>query len=169
MQLILRARPQVAGADSETVSSDEQQERFLHQFLLRLRDQPVLANALFVIVVERNYGGAVLASRIFAACAAVPPCAAMTQDTDKKLRRVGVITTSEVKERMRVCLATMLRCDSVHYAEPFVSRALDARDQLTQQLRGYRFEVGGRAAPLKPPCPWTCCGVLLWCSLVVFP
>ena len=54
---------------------------------------------------------------------------------------VGVPINNEIKERMRVTLATMLRSDTVHLSTPFISRSMDGRGDLVTQLRGYSFYV----------------------------
>lgn len=55
------------------------QERFLHQHLSKIRDLPGLANSHIILIVESNYGGAVLASRIANVCSIFNPLSAMTQ------------------------------------------------------------------------------------------
>jgi hypothetical protein len=65
----------------------------------------------------------------------------MTQDTNPKLRRTGVVTTAPVKERFRVELARLLRCDAIHFADPFVSTNPDARGAVVDQLSKYRLIV----------------------------
>jgi hypothetical protein len=131
----------VVGADALAVANDEEQERFLHQHLSRVRDVPALCNGHIILVVERNFGGAVLASRIANICAPFQPLSAMTQDTNKSLRRCGVVTTGPVKERMRVELQRLLRSNAVRFSEPFVSMRTDTVDSLCTQLREYHFEV----------------------------
>jgi hypothetical protein len=63
------------------VSSDEEMERFLHGHLGRVRDIAPLQNSRLILIVERNYGGGVLASRIANACAPYAPVGVMTQDS----------------------------------------------------------------------------------------
>lgn len=140
-------------ADAETVATDEQQERFLVGCMVSLRAEPTLSRALFAIVSERNFGGGIGASRVCHVCMdACRPAAAFTQDTARRPadRKYGVVTTHENKEQMRLALATLLRVRSVHFSEPFVSRLPDAREKLTTQLRGYRFEVKETKNSLRP-------------------
>lgn len=131
----------MVGADHDTVPTDERMALFLRTFLSAIRAQPALALSTLIVIVERNFGGSALASVIVSMCASFAPLATLTQDPTPRLMRAGVVTTHDVKERMRVSLATMLRARSVHYSHPFVSTRPDARDALTQQLRGYRYLV----------------------------
>lgn len=97
------------------------QERFLRGFMTRLRDVAVFINARIVLVVERNFGGAVLSSRVAGVCASFEPICAMSQDPSTRLRRIGIVLDEEVKEKMRNSLAVMLRANVVHLSTPFVS------------------------------------------------
>lgn len=141
----------MAGADFEMVVTDEQQERFFHGFILSLRSNPLLGSSRFIVAVERNYGGLPLSSRISQICvSASSPSASLSEDSRKKDRFYGVTMTKDVKERMRISLATLLRLKAVHYAEPFVSRSRDMRDKITTQLRGYRYDVKESGNPNAP-------------------
>lgn len=131
----------LVGADAFAVSNDEDQEKALHLHMSRLRDVPTLAASRIILVIERNYGGGVLASRIAALCAPFGQVAAMTQDTNPKLMRVGVVTTHQVKERMRIEFARLLRCDALRFSTPFVSASADGPQKLCEQLRNYRMEM----------------------------
>jgi len=142
----------IAGADALVVQSDLEQERFIHGFLDKVRDCMTLQKSHLIIIVERNYGGAPLSSRIAAVCAPYQPCSAMSQDTTAKSKRTGVVTTDEVKERMRITLSTMMRSDTVHLAIPFLGRRPEARDELITQLRGYAYVIkeSKSSDPSKP-------------------
>jgi hypothetical protein len=144
----------IAGADGECVSSDEMQERFMHGFLDKIRSCQVFLNSHIIVIIENNFGGPVMASRIANICKPYHPCSAMVQSMRLKDGRnpVGVPCTHDIKERMRVTLATMLRSDTVHLSEPFVSRNIDARGELVTQLRGYNFYVKQmtKEDPTKP-------------------
>lgn len=143
----------IAGADAQVVQSDLEQERFVHGFLDKVRGCTPLRNSHIVVIVERNFGGAPLSSRIAGICAPYKPCSAMSQDSNVKTKRVGVVTTEEVKERMRITLSTMMRSDTVHLATPFLGRRQEARDELITQLRGYNYVIkeSRSADPSKPP------------------
>lgn len=121
--------------------------------MARLRDVVVLSNARIVVVVERNYGGSVLSSRVAGICARFEPICAMTQDTSARLRRIGVMLDEEIKEKMRNSLAIMLRANVIHLSTPFVS-SLDgdvARNEVVGQLRNYRFEdVAPKKGSFRP-------------------
>ena len=82
---------------NSTSRGAQELERFLHGHLDRVRDVRPLANSRIVLIIERNYGGAVLASRIANACAPYAPVAVMTQDGRGKLRRAGVVTTHQAR------------------------------------------------------------------------
>jgi hypothetical protein len=58
-----------------------------------------------------------------------------------KLRRAGVVTTPQVKERMRIDLQRLLREDSIRLCDPFVSTDPDTRHRICDELKNYRFEV----------------------------
>lgn len=88
-----------------------------------------------------------MASRIGDVCSKFAPISVMTQDTNHKLRRAGVVTTAQVKERMRVEFQRLLRCDAVKFLEPFVSASPSATDDICSQLRNYRFEARARSLP----------------------
>ena len=89
----------------------------------------------------RNYGGSVLASRIANICSSFLPISNLSQDPLPKKRRVGVVTTAQVKERARVDLARLLRTDNIRFANKFVSSSGGMRDEICEQLRGYRYHV----------------------------
>jgi hypothetical protein len=132
----------VVGADARAVTTDEDMEAVLRAHVGLLRETAALANAQIVLIIERNYGGGVLASRIASVCAdGFGNVACMTQDTNPKLRRSGVVTTAPVKERMRVEFSRLLRCNAVHFSEPFCSSAPDMRGTIVDQLKNYRLII----------------------------
>ena len=133
----------IVAADAHAVSSDEAMEQALHSFMGRVRDAPALLNAQLILIIERNYGGGVLSSRIAAICAspAFGNVVALTQDTNPKMWRVGVVTTAPVKERMRVEMSRLLRCDAVHFSHPFLSSQADAPGAIVEQLNNYRVVI----------------------------
>ena len=150
---------------NSTSRGAQELERFLHGHLDRVRDVRPLANSRIVLIIERNYGGAVLASRIANACAPYAPVAVMTQDGRGKLRRAGVVTThqarhcpctdaraqrrcaahirlrSQVKERCRVEFARMLRTRTVRFLQPFASASPTTPQDICTQLRAFHFAV----------------------------
>ena len=131
----------LVAADAARVTSDAEQERFLGGHLRRVRDVQGLASSLLVLIIERNYGGGVLASRIAGLAAPFAPVAAMTQDSDPKLRRCGVVTTGPVKERMRVEMARLLASGTLRLHAEMASDLPDAPGTLVSQLGEYRMEV----------------------------
>ena len=58
------------------------------------------------------------------------------------MRRIGVVLTDELKEKMRNSLNIMLRANVVRLARDFVSskHADEARSEIIGQLRNFRFE-----------------------------
>lgn len=143
----------IAGADARPVMSDKEQELFVHGFLDKIRGCRTLQQSHLIVIVERNFGGSPLASRIASICAPYRPCSAMSQDSNAKSKRTGVVTTDEAKERMRITLSTMMRSDTVHLASPFLGRRAEARDEVVTQLRGYAFVIkeSRSADPSRPP------------------
>ena len=130
----------IVGADAAAVSSDEEMERFLHGHLGRVRDVVPLQSSRLVLIVERNYGGGVLASRIANACAPFVPVGVMTQDSPTaRVRCAGVVTTAQVKERMRVEFQRLLRSRAVQFLSPFASASQATPQAICDQLRNYRF------------------------------
>lgn len=139
----------ICGAESGVVTNDAAQERFMHSFLAQLRDVVLLQGAHIVLIIERNFGGSVLASRIAGVCAGFAPISSMSQDSNGKLRRIGIVLCGEVKSKMRNSLSIMLRAGVVHLSHEFVG----SRDEVVMQLRNYRFEdiapKKGSFAPAK--------------------
>lgn len=131
----------IVGADAMTVTTDDELERFLHAHLERVRDVRPLANSRIILIIERNYGGAVLASRIANACAPYAPIAVMSEDGAGKLQRAGVVTTHQVKERCRVEFARLLRTEKVKFYHPFASASASTPQDICAQLRAYHFAV----------------------------
>ena len=82
-----------------------------------------------------------LASRIANICSAFGPISHLSQDPVAKLKRVGVITTAQVKERARVDLARLLRTDKIRFAKTFVSSQGGMRDEICNQLNQYHYHV----------------------------
>lgn len=136
----------VLGADGFAIASDEDQERVLQTHLQNVTQThaTVVKMATFVVVVERNYGGAVLASRIFnilyTSTPHVRPMISMSQDKGPR-PKIGVCTTNSVKERARIDLQRLLQQNKVRFAQTFVSILTTTRDDICQQLRDYKYEI----------------------------
>ena len=96
------------------------------------------AQALFVVIVEQNYGGWVYASRVAGVCDQFQPCLHMTRDGSGK-QRIGVVTTHEVKETMRFMLQDKLRGERFAFAAPFVTCTDNVQAELKEQLKAYKF------------------------------
>ena len=69
----------ICGAESGIVVNDSAQEQLLGGFMDRLRDVVNFRNSRIVLVIERNFGGAPLASRIAGVCSRYRPICAMSQ------------------------------------------------------------------------------------------
>lgn len=69
----------ICGAESGIVVNDAAQEQLLTGFMTRLRGVNNFYNSRIVLVIERNFGGAPLASRIAGICSHFRPICAMTQ------------------------------------------------------------------------------------------
>jgi hypothetical protein len=132
----------LVSADSSTLASDQFQEVFLNRHLERIRGERKFANAMIVLIIERNYGGSVLASRIANICASYAPISIVSADTTKH-RRVGVVTTDVVKERGRSDLQRLFRLDLIKMASKtrFLTSNPGMQDTIMKQLKNFRFEV----------------------------
>jgi hypothetical protein len=146
---------QVLGADTASCSSDEDQEAIIHRFLTSLRNEPAARSAVIVLIVERNFGGSVLASRIGNIASSFSPIVLMTQDSAATagMQRAGVITSKPVKERMRVDLSRLLRTDKFKISRSFFSNLAETKGEMCKQLMDYRMEftpatMSGRPAKI---------------------
>lgn len=151
----------VAGAESLVISNDFELEKSLREHLTSLR-KSVGTNALFVTIIEQNYGGWVGASRVAGLCDAFQPCLHMSRDRSGK-GKIGVVTTHEVrsaeqktlenqrknkicffqqaKEAMRFALQDRLRSERFAFASPFVSSSPEIREEMRRQLKAYRLKI----------------------------
>lgn len=105
--------------------------------------QKAIISALltFFFLARRNFGGSVLASRIANICSKFGPIGHMSQDPVTGKKRVGVVTTAQVKERARVDLARLLRTDNVRFSKDFVSADGGMRDEICTQLNNYQYHI----------------------------
>ena len=127
----------VLGAESLVLASDAELEKALETHLKNVR-AVVGIQATFITIIEQNYGGWVYASRVAALCDRFQPCLHLTRDSTP-LRRIGVVTTHEVKETMRFVLQDKLRGERFAFAEPFVTSTNDVKEELKKQLKAYKF------------------------------
>jgi len=132
----------VSSADSSTLANDQAQEAFLNRHLERIRSERKFSNALIVLIIERNFGGSVLASRVANICAKFAPIRVVSADTSTH-KRVGVVTTDVVKERGRNDLQRLIRLDLIKFAcdEQFLTSNPGVKDTIVKQLKNFRFEV----------------------------
>ena len=69
----------ICGSESGTVVNDTAQEQLLVGFMARLRNVTNFHGSRIVLIIERNFGGAPLASRIAGVCSRFRPICAMSQ------------------------------------------------------------------------------------------
>ena len=93
-----------------------------------------------IVIVESNFGGSVMASRITNILAGFQPLKALTGDTTTH-RRVGVVTTDVVKERARVDLQRFLRIDHIALTNDsdFISAKRGIINELRTQMHAFKF------------------------------
>lgn len=135
------------GADTAIMESDEDQELFITNHILKLQEFSFLRTSKYIIIIERNYGGSILASRIFNICLTVKPKVhSMMALSQEKIgnRKVGVCTSHQVKERARIDLQRLLQTNNVRFIKGFKSKTSSTRDDICDQLRQYKYEI-------KPP------------------
>jgi hypothetical protein len=134
----------VVGGEAEVIKDDASQENFLNRFMERLRLHPELANSMVICMIERNYGGGVLASRIANVMGVYKPIQFMSSDkeTQGRAKLMGFITSSQSKERSRCDLQRLMRMDQIRLVTPCISSQGDALwDLLRKQLNNFRFVV----------------------------
>lgn len=129
------------GAESVVLASDKELERCLQRHLERVRHR--FGAATIVTIIEQNYGGWVGASRVAALVDPFQPCLHMSRDSSGQ-GKIGVITTHESKEAMRVMLQDKLRSERFAFAKQFISDAPDIKEEIKSQLKAYRYiDKGG--------------------------
>lgn len=129
----------VFGADAKQLSSDGAQEAFIKTNISKLRDLPGFATLRIITIIESNFGGNVMASRIANIVAEYPPVRVLTGDTTNA-KRAGVTTTDIVKERARYDVQRLLRLDLIRTSDQFVGPP-GIQDMLVKQLRNFRLEM----------------------------
>jgi len=129
----------VIGADAKQITGDQEMESFLTEHVNLIRIHHPLAR--LILIIERNYGGSVLSTRIANILGKFIPIRNLTADPQSK-QRVGTVTTNEVKDRGRVDLQRMLRLDLIGYAFNFVSQEKSVatiKDKITKQMLDFKF------------------------------
>ncbi|KAK3237684.1 hypothetical protein CYMTET_52257 [Cymbomonas tetramitiformis] len=129
---------QVISMDATAVTSDNQLTHELSSHAHRLRDR-MHATACIISVIEANYGGWVQASRVAQILQPYQPVRHLSADSSK-LRRPGVLTSAESKERMRHELQRYLAENRVHMElrEQGGTRVDDVQ-LLLKQLRQFEY------------------------------
>lgn len=95
---------------------------------------PALRHATLVSIVEKNYGGDVMASRISALWSS-SGCIDVRHVPDAR-GRLGITTTRESKERQRVHLLAVLRAGAIKFCGGFDPQA---REELVNELARFRY------------------------------
>lgn len=133
----------VVAADGCAVTSDQQLENYLRGFLESLRTR--FPNTLIVLIIERNFGGSVMASRIADVVGAFQPVRVVTGDNTSH-RRIGVVTTDVVKERGRVDVQRLLRTDALRFTRDveFISGNGGILQDIYKQLCDFKFVYNER-------------------------
>jgi hypothetical protein len=128
------------GGDQCLVTNDDELERFLRQFFEKLRSFNLYANSNIILIIERNFGGSVTASRIANICMSFQPMRTLTGDTTSH-HRVGVVTTETIKERARVDFQRFLRLETfVIIREPdFVTLEPKTANELKKQILNFKY------------------------------
>ena len=113
-------------------------EKAISLHLATMRDKYNIYNTNVTTIIEANYGGWPVASRIAGIASHHPPVNHMTQD-NTRLGRPGVWTSNEVKERMRLSMSHLLRTETITFADIFVSQSLNVLSEICQQLKNYKY------------------------------
>jgi hypothetical protein len=130
----------IVSCDTVQATSDTEMEQELASHMEKLRCRPYAAQAEIVSIIEANYGGWVLSSRVAAILAQSPPTRHVTTDS-KGLKRPGIMTTKDTKERSRVELSRRLREGRIVFADDMYSSRVGTKDELIDQLRRYKYDV----------------------------
>jgi len=130
----------VVAADGRSVTCDAELETYIRGFMEGLRSHTQFANVQVVTIVERNFGGSVMASRIANFVSAFQPAKVLTADTTPH-RRVGVVTTDVVKERSRVDVQRMLRLQLLRFTQDheFLAGSSSVLEDIRNQLTQFKF------------------------------
>ena len=101
-----------------------------------MRAASLFANTTVVLLIENNFGGSIMASRIADVVKQYEPVRVLSGDSTKH-RRVGVVTTDVVKERARVDVQRLLRTDTLRFLfdEEFITGPTVGDTPILQQIR----------------------------------
>ena len=128
----------VTAADGSAPTNDFELEAFISSFFESLRAR--FPNITVVCIIENNYGGSIMASRIADMAARYPPVKIVSGDTTKH-RRVGVKTTDVVKERGRVDVQRLLRTEALRFLHDgdFISSDARVLEELREQMLAFKY------------------------------
>ena len=136
----------VIGADTKRVTCDAQLEEYLIDYFNLMRGK--FAASHLVVIIERNYGGSVLATRMQNIVASYAPIDFVSADPKGK-QRVGVVTTNETKVRGRLELQKMLRMKTIALAANFVSSHNNIKHVIRSQLTEFKIVMQDLPADSK--------------------
>lgn len=138
------------GAEDQQITNDDELERFLRNFLMKIRAINLFANSQIIAIIERNFGGSVTASRIANLCIPFQPLRVMTADTTQH-RRVGVVTTETIKERARIDLQRCLKLNTFALlnTNSFICSEIKILDDLRKQFLTFKYVTETRGSKQK--------------------
>jgi hypothetical protein len=124
----------VVSAEGYSPTSDAELETFLRGFMERLRSR--FSNTTVIAIIESNFGGNVMASRIADVICDYQPVRVVSGDSTKH-RRVGVVTTDVVKDRARVDVQRLLRTDALRFLfdHEFITGPTSGDETIVQKIR----------------------------------
>lgn len=128
----------VIAFDTMHVTTDKSMEEFLKSHAANV--QSLHPTAQLVVVIERNFGGTPLSSRIADILEVFAPVKFLTADPTKH-RQVGTVTTNNVKLTGRIHMQRHLRDGAVGYAHDFISCSKNMKEKVGKQLANFKYIV----------------------------
>lgn len=123
----------VIGASAWRVEDDKDLEPAIQPVLEQVRRaHGIRDTSKSYAVIERNYGGSVVASRI---ARILRSTATLCPDRNK----IGVWTSAQNKERMRIATAELLAAGRIKIHENLISTQNELGLQLARELKAYRY------------------------------
>lgn len=130
----------IMSADYGQIDNDVQMELFLKNHCEKIRSSGKFADSTLVFIIERNYGGSIMASRIANIVCPYMPMRILTGDTTQA-RRVGCLTSDEVKQRARIDLNRLMRLNMFKLMgeEEIISHTPTITTEIHKQLKDFKF------------------------------
>ena len=123
-------------AESWNVVDDSDLETVIPTYIGQMLDTYGLAQTRVIrSIIERNYGGSPLSSRI----AHLLSRKCSVQHFTPDCRRIGVWTDAANKERMRISLTEILAAARLGFHSKFFSRQTGSRAKLVEELKTFRY------------------------------